>query len=232
MKSSKKRLYTHLILLFILLMTVGCQDIEGKETTLTTSDDESGVDQQTETESTINESDQAKSTEEKGASSKGSGEDDSNAATSSDENSKQPPEEKMVDLSSYTSSEIEWARVWHQLAPNQQIDTMYVKKIPAGSLINPNHEESAVYPEDVIQLEGTRLVDGAVTYSGNGDGTVNVYNVPARWNEKLTGEVDKEEIKEVTEDVIKSTKQVKIEPFSNEDIVELIKKIQTVHPGQ
>ncbi|MGR9049514.1 hypothetical protein ACQ4XT_12895 [Halobacillus faecis] len=232
MKSYKKRLYIHLILIFIVFVTVGCQDIKGKETTVTTSDEHSGVDQHAEAESTKNESDQAKSTEEKGASSKRSGEDASNAASSSDGNSNQPSGEEKVDLSSYTSSEIEWARVWHQLAPNQQIDKMYVRKIPAGSRINPNHEESAVYPEDVIQLKGTRLVDGAVTYSGNGDGTVNVYNVPAQWNEKLNGEVDKEEIKKVTRDVIKTTKQVKIEPFSNEDIIELIKKIQTVHPGQ
>ncbi|MBX0358569.1 hypothetical protein [Halobacillus sp. Nhm2S1] len=233
MKSSKKHLYIHLILTFIVIVTVGCQDIKGKETTLITSDDESGVDQgAAETESTINDSDQTKSTEEKGASSKGSGEDGANTVTSSEENSNQQPGVEKVDLSSYTSSEIEWARVWHQLAPHQQIDKMYVRKIPAGSLINPNHEESAVYPEDVVQLEGTRLVDGAVTYSGNGDGTVNVYNVPARWNEKLNGEVDIVEIEKVTEDVIKSTKQVEIEPVSNEDIIELIKKIETVPPGQ
>ncbi|GEN52222.1 hypothetical protein HFA01_04840 [Halobacillus faecis] len=42
----------------------------------------------------------------------------------------------------------------------------------------------------------------------------------------------KEEVEKVTEDVIKTTKQVGVEPFSNEDIIELIKKIETVPPGQ
>ncbi|WP_406944327.1 hypothetical protein ACJA3J_13400 [Halobacillus sp. SY10] len=238
MKNSKKHIYSHVILIFIVFMTAGCQDIKGKETTLTTGEDESGVNHHTETGSTEKESDQTDSSEEKGtsknqpesASSKGSGEDQSKANPSNSVNSNQYSEGEKVDLTPYTSNEIEWARVWHQLAPNQQIDKMYVRKISAGSLINPNHEESAVYPEDVIQLEGTRLVDGAVTYSGNGDGTVNVYNVPARWNEKLNGEVDNDEIKKVTEDVMKTTKQVRIEAVSNEDIVALIEKIQMVDP--
>lgn len=57
---------------------------------------------------------------------------------------------------------------------------MYVRHIPAGEPINHNDDTSANYSEDVIQLSGSRLVDGSVTYSGNGDGTINVYNVPLR----------------------------------------------------
>jgi hypothetical protein len=132
-----------------------------------------------------------------------------------------------VDLSNYSSEEIEYARVWHQLGPNQQIDTLYVTKIPAGAPINPNHEDvSATYPEDIVMLKGTRVVDGAVTYSGNGDGTINVYKVPARWDEKLGTKVDKNEIKKSTEMIAKETKTVTIKPFANEKIVEFIKKIK------
>lgn len=136
-------------------------------------------------------------------------------------------EEDDVDLSSYSSEEIEYARVWHQLGPNQQIDTLYVTKIPAGAPINPNHEDvSATYPEDVIMLKGTRVVDGAVTYHGNGDGTINVYKVPARWDEKLGTKVDKNEIKNSTEMIAKETKKVTIKPYANDQIVEFIKKIK------
>ncbi len=132
-----------------------------------------------------------------------------------------------VDLSAYSSEEIEYARVWQQLGPNQEIDSLYVAKISAGTSINPNHEDaSAKYPEDVIMLQGTRVVDGAVTYSGNGDGTINVYKVPARWDDKLGAKVDKVEIKESTEMIAKDTKKVSIKPFSNDEIVELIKKIK------
>ncbi len=84
-------------------------------------------------------------------------------------------------LSEYSSEEIEYARVWLQLGPNQEVDELNVRYIPAGEPINPDDDTSANYPEDVIQLAGSRLVDGAVTYSGNGDGTINVYNVPLRW---------------------------------------------------
>ncbi|SES18263.1 hypothetical protein SAMN04487944_12241 [Gracilibacillus ureilyticus] len=74
-------------------------------------------------------------------------------------------------LSEYSSEQIEYARVWLQLGPNQEIDELNVWHIEAGEPLNPTDEKSAAYPEDVIQLAGSRLVDGSVTYSGNGDGT-------------------------------------------------------------
>lgn len=82
----------------------------------------------------------------------------------------------------YSSEKIEYARVWLQLGPNQEIDELYVRHISAGEPINPNDDTSASYPEDVTQLAGSRLVDGSVTYHGNGDGTIHVYNVPLRWD--------------------------------------------------
>ncbi|WP_289889940.1 hypothetical protein [Virgibacillus pantothenticus] len=47
---------------------------------------------------------------------------------------------------------------------------MNVRHIPAGTPLNPDDETSVNYPEDVIQLVGSRLVDGS-TYSSNVDGT-------------------------------------------------------------
>jgi predicted small lipoprotein YifL len=85
-------------------------------------------------------------------------------------------------LSQYSSEQIEYARVWQQLGPKQDIEGLYVERIPAGTPLNPDDETSGTYPERVIQLAGSRLVDGSVTYSGNGDGTINVYNVPLRWD--------------------------------------------------
>lgn len=88
--------------------------------------------------------------------------------------------ENKGNLGQYTSEQIEYARVWSQLGPNQAIDELNVQHIKAGAPINPNDETSILYPEDVIQLSGSRLVDGVVTYSSNGNGTINVYNVPLR----------------------------------------------------
>lgn len=109
-----------------------------------------------------------------------------------------------------------------QLGPNQEIDELNVRKISAGEPINPDDETSANYPEDVIQLAGSRLVDGSVTYSGNGDGTINVYNVPLRWDGNYPAGED------FYNDIIENTKQVYIETGNDDKIIALI-KLQIVH---
>ncbi|MTH54239.1 hypothetical protein GKZ89_12580 [Bacillus mangrovi] len=123
-------------------------------------------------------------------------------------------------LAGYSSNEIEYARVWLQLGPNQEIDELNVRLIPAGTALNPDDDTSAVYPEDVIQLAGSRLVDGSITYSGNGDGTVNVYNVPLRWDGQYPAG------KEFYEDLLKQTKKVSIDTGNDEEVIKLIKKIK------
>src|SRR5690606_31259373 len=78
-------------------------------------------------------------------------------------------QEEKDPLDEYSHEQIEYARVWLQLGPNPDIDELNVLHIPAGTPLNPDDETSANYPEDVIQLAGSRLIDGSVTYSGNGD---------------------------------------------------------------
>lgn len=145
---------------------------------------------------------------------------ESNPANTSDQNTINSQA-----LSQYSSEQIEYARVWLQLGPNQDIDGLYVQHISAGEPINPNDETSATYPEDVIQLAGSRLVDGSVTYSGNEDGTINVYNVPLRW-ESSNPDVDANFMKEYTEDIIKNTELIPINPGDDSKVIELIKLIK------
>ncbi|MFP7296797.1 hypothetical protein [Neobacillus niacini] len=122
-------------------------------------------------------------------------------------------------LSSYSSEQIEYARIWLQLGPNQEIDELNVLHIPAGTPLNPNDDTSALYPKDVIQLAGSRLVDGSVTYSGNGDGSIHVYNVPLRWDGQYpAGE-------EFYKDIIENTELVSVQQGDNNRIIELIKLI-------
>lgn len=123
----------------------------------------------------------------------------------------------------YSPLQIEYARVWLQLGENQQIDELNVRRIPAGALVNPDDRTSARYPEDVTQLAGSRLVDGSVTYSSNGDGTIQVYNVPLRWESSEKGVM-----KEVTEEMIRHTKKVYVDTGDNEKIRRLI-KIMSIH---
>ncbi|MBG9586031.1 hypothetical protein [Cytobacillus firmus] len=139
------------------------------------------------------------------------------SAQSESENSAGDKEDNKT-LSQYSSQQIEYARVWLQLGPNQDLDELYVRHIPAGTPLNPEDETSAHYQEDVIQLAGSRLADGSVTYKGNGDGTVNVYNVPLRWDGQYpAGE-------KFYSDIIENTKQVSIEPGEDEKVIELIEK--------
>lgn len=137
-----------------------------------------------------------------------------------EEDDKSEAEVSVSALSEYSSKQIEYARVWLQLGANQEIDGLYVTEIPAGTPLNPDDETSGVYPEDVIQLAGSRLVDGSVTYSGNGNGTINVYNVPLRWDgEYPAGE-------EFYTELIESTELVPIDVGEDEDVIRLIELLK------
>ncbi|WP_035406036.1 hypothetical protein [Bacillus sp. SJS] len=125
-------------------------------------------------------------------------------------------------LSSYSSKEIEYARVWLQLGPNQDLDELNVHLLPAGTPLNSDDSTSAAYPEDVIQLAGSRLADGSVTYSGNGNGTINVYNIPLRWDGQYPAG------KKFYEEIINTTKLVSIDKGSPDKIVKLINKMKIV----
>ena len=136
---------------------------------------------------------------------------DSAVATDSDEDA----------LSEYSSEQIEYARVWRQLGPNQEIDGLYVQQIPEGTALNPDDDTSVAYPEGVIQLAGSRLVDGSVTYSGNGDGTINLYNVPLRWDGEYPAGED------FYNRIIENTEMVEIEPGDDEEVIRLIQLIES-----
>lgn len=139
------------------------------------------------------------------------------ASTSSEKNELNISDKDVKEtLSQYSSEQIEYARVWLQLGANQDIDELHVQHISAGTQLNPNDNTSLNFPEDVIQLAGSRLVDGSVTYSGNGDGTINVYNVPLRWDGKYpAGEG-------FYLDIIEATKLETIDPGKEELVIEII----------
>ena len=146
--------------------------------------------------------------------------DDSNTET--DQTNEKTSNKGKDMLSQFSSKQIEYARIWSQLGPNQQIDELYVRHISAGEPINPIDETSEVYPTEVIQLSGSRLVDGSVTYSGNGDGTINVYNVSLRWDGQYpAGE-------SFYKDIIQNTDLVSVDAGDEKEIVKLIKLI-TIH---
>ncbi|MCM3739507.1 hypothetical protein M3210_04410 [Oceanobacillus luteolus] len=135
-------------------------------------------------------------------------------------------EEEVDLLSTYSSEQIEYARVWLQLGPNQEIDELYVTHIPEGEAVNPNAESSATYTEEVVQLTGSRLVEGSVTYSSNGDGTINVYFVPSHWETNTPEGFTDEDLRIFTESIVNNTDLVYIEPGHDDEVISLIKKIR------
>ena len=237
MKNLTKLLYCNVALLLLF----GCSADSKDEMTNEVSDNEPKieVDAGGSDEEMTNEASDgtSKTVVDTGASEEGTNINDSNSnGNSSKEKTnteqKDSPDAKEKEpsaLSKYSSRQIEYARVWLQLGPNQEIDNLYVKQIPKGTPLNPDDDTSIKYPEDVVQLSGSRSVDGVVTYSSNGDGTINVYNVPLRWygGSPPPEDIDKERVQEEMRNIINNTDQVYINPNYEEKVIAVIKKIKT-----
>lgn len=233
MKKLRNIFYSNVVMMLLVLLLVGCMG--GKEEKSNNDSALQSEENNNETEDsnqiTKDESEATTGSEESGT--KNSNENalkesstDESKETSSEGLKNEANSEKDNVLAEYPSEKIEYARVWLQLGANQEIDELNVRHISAGEPINPNDDTSAGYPEDVIQLAGSRLVDGSVTYSGNGDGTIKVYNVPLRWDS--SDDVSKGVMREVTEDIIKNAKTVYVDTGDSEKIKRLI-DIMAIH---
>ncbi|WP_152657967.1 hypothetical protein [Oceanobacillus sp. CFH 90083] len=161
---------------------------------------------------------------------------DENSAENEENNDSSAGEEENQNnktLSSYSPEEMKYARVWLQLGPNQDIDELYIEHIPAGTPLDPNDAENDVsYPEEVIQISGSRITDGMITYSGNEDGTINVYDIPYgnRWYGGMPrpDDIDLEDVQEDMRDIIENTESVHIDPGNDEDVIHMIEKIYII----
>lgn len=123
-------------------------------------------------------------------------------------------------LVEYSAEEIEYARIWLQLGDTQDIDELNVNHISASEPLNPDDETSIDYPEDIVQLTGSHLVEGSITYSSNGDGTIKLYSkIPQRWDGKNPAGED------VYKQIIEDTKQVPVDTGDDKKIEDLIKKL-------
>lgn len=223
-----KKLTMILFFTIALFMLIGCGSND--ESAADASED-SSVEEPTEEDTTetsesasINEVEGSKTDGSNDSSSDESANKDSDSISSETNDSNKGDREKENPLSQYSSEQIEYARVWLQLGPNQELDGLYVEHIPAGTPLNPDDDIDVSYPEDVIQLTGSRIVDGIVTYSGNGDGTINVYNVPRRWygGSPPPDDIDKEAVRDDMEDIIENTELVSVDPGDDEKVIELI----------
>ncbi|QIW78837.1 hypothetical protein [Bacillus tequilensis] len=236
MKKLSKIFYSHAALLLLALLLAGCTGSKDEESKQPSKHDAAHSDKNdngTEDSTNIRKEETEPTTESEKAAAKASTENASKESTTNESSKTSSEKVKNVEkgkegngLAAYSSEKIEYARVWLQLGPNQELDELNVRHISAGEPINPNDDTSASYPEDVIQLAGSRLVDGSVTYSGNGDGTINIYNVPLRWDS--AADLDQGVMRKETENIIKNTKKVYVNTGDDQKIKRLI-DIMIIH---
>ena len=148
-----------------------------------------------------------------------------------DSNKKQQSTDKNKSyLNNFNSKEIEYARVWYQLISTRNdlkgIKNVYVTEIPKGSKVNPQAKNSAIYKEKVVKLEAPMRAGGSVTYSSNGDGTINVYNnIPYKWENSQNS--DYNQMNKITKKAIEENiETVYIKPYDNKTVAKLASKIK------
>ena len=148
-----------------------------------------------------------------------------------DSNKKQQSTDKNKSyLNNFNSKEIEYARVWYQLISTRNdlkgIKNVYVTEIPKGSKVNPQAKNSAIYKEKVVKLEAPMRAGGSVTYSSNGDGTINVYNnIPYKWENSQSS--DYNQMNKITKKAIEENiETVYIKPYDNKTVAKLASKIK------
>lgn len=121
-------------------------------------------------------------------------------------------------LNDYSTQEIEYARVWLNVVGNEGITELNITQEKAGEIINYSDDNSPVWPEDVTVLTGWATADGMVTYSGNGDGTINIYPVPGHWH------TPDEDLPELYEEILNPT-TIYLEPMKDEQVIDIIYRI-------
>lgn len=106
------------------------------------------------------------------------------------------------------------------------IRNVYVTKIPKGSKVNPQAQDSAVYKEDVVKLEAPMKAGGSVTYSSNGDGTINVYNsIPYKWESPQNS--DYSQMDKITKKAIENNVEtIYIKPYDNKTVAKIANKVK------
>lgn len=131
-----------------------------------------------------------------------------------------PSESTEPSLSDYSSEEIEYARVWLEVIGTTDIDELMVSYRSKGDPVNRfEKEKNTTYPEDVIILETPSAI---VTYSGNGDGTINLYDLPLSWYDGILPKG--KTMKEYTVEIINNPILVDIGVGEDEDVIKLITK--------
>lgn len=208
----------------LLIILVGCNSNSSSDTSQSKDNEKNKIDEQTNTSDNGNNAESSnKQNKEQNDNKKQEKNNDSNE-------NQQSTDKKKSYLNNFNSEEIEYARVWYQLISTRHdlkgIRDVYVTEIPKGSKVSPQAQNSAVYKENVVKLEAPMRAGGSITYSSNGDGTINVYNnIPYKWESSQTS--DYSQMDKVTRKAIEDNiETIYIKPHDNKQVAKLANKIK------
>ncbi|WP_165844923.1 hypothetical protein [Staphylococcus saprophyticus] len=210
----------------LLVILVGCNSNSSSDTNTSQSKDNETQNKNEET----NTSDSGDNTESSNKQNKEQNDNKKQEKNNDSNENQQSTDKKKSYLNNFNSEEIEYARVWYQLISTRNdlkgIRDVYVTEIPKGSKVNPQAQNSAVYKENVVKLEAPMRAGGSITYSSNGDGTINVYNnIPYKWESSQTSDYSK--MDKVTRKAIEDNiETIYIKPHDNKQVAKLANKIK------
>ncbi|WP_258113518.1 hypothetical protein [Aerococcus urinae] len=78
----------------------------------------------------------------------------------------------------------------------------------------------------MTQLTGNRLIDGVVTYSSNHDGTINLYNIPLRFDLPDFSAIPESTYIHETYKMAQATQRIAVEPNQPDQVIETIQKLK------
>lgn len=210
----------------LLVILVGCNSNSSSDTNTSQSKDNETQNKNEET----NTSDSGDNTESSKKQNKEQNDNKKQQKNNDSNENQQSTDKNKSYLNDFNSEEIEYARVWYQLISTRNdlkgIRDVYVTEIPKGSKVNPQAQNSAVYKENVVKLEAPMRAGGSITYSSNGDGTINVYNnIPYKWESSQTSDYSK--MDKVTRKAIEDNiETIYIKPHDNKTVAKLASKIR------
>lgn len=137
------------------------------------------------------------------------------------EENAQSEESTQASFDGYSDEEVEYARVWLDYVNGPNPPQLTVTFDKEGDFISPYAEyDNLVYPEDVTVLLGEYGADGMVTYSSNGDGTINVYDVPSHWHQQSD-----EAFNEAAEEVLETVKKKEVPTGNDEQVLSILENM-------
>lgn len=226
-----KKVILAISIVSFLIFLVGCNNKNSEShDNNSSSDTNTSENKENETDKKTNTSEN-RDTKDKGNKQNKKQSDNKNREKNTDSNeSHQSTDRNKSYLNNFSSEKIEYARVWYQLISTKNdlkgIRNVYVTKIPKGSKVNPQAQDSAVYKEDVVKLEAPMKAGGSVTYSSNGDGSINVYNnIPYKWESPQNS--DYSQMDKITRKAIEdNVETIYINPHDNKTVAKLANKVK------